>query len=317
VHCIGGVLQEASDLKKIEGRAANPAWGSSGETRLAIARPAHYPATPHPHPKSSSAAGWGWLCVTQFGFGDSANAAMMSSASAAGGAKQAVGSSAAAAAASLDERFQLAVVRRAPFKPASPKDEEKKQRRREAQARCVASLSLHTGKELTARLTLLSAHTPTHTSTTSHRRYRMKNKAAIETCITLTAQCKLEIQQWLDSDAGKQSSSYGEVAKQLASIVDHRTRVMAGGYRRPPAGTADAIAIATTTTAAGAPIAHLTAVPAASSKKRKAALKGPPKKRCKRPSGDGQFVKRQELNKVKDALVVLCNQVRRLASSEQ
>jgi hypothetical protein len=40
----------------------------------------------------------------------------------------------------------------------------------------------------------------------------MKNKAAIETCITLTAQCKLEIQQWLDSDAGKQSSSYGEVA---------------------------------------------------------------------------------------------------------
>ena len=39
------------------------------------------------------------------------------------------------------------------------------------------------------------------------------------------------------------------------------------------------------------------------------------KRRCKRPSGGGQFVKRQELGKVKDALVVLCNQVRRVMSS--
>ena len=147
----------------------------------------------------------------------------------------------------------------------------------------------------------------------------MKNKAAIETSIALTAQSKLEIQQWLDSVVGKQSSSHGDVAKQLASIVDHRKRVMDGGYRRPPAGTTEAIAMATTTTVAGAPIAQLTAVTAvtaASSKKRKVALKGPPKKRrCKRPSGDGQFVKRQELAKVKDALAVLRNQVRSLKSS--
>ena len=140
VHCIGGVLQEASDLKKIEGF---PAWGgSNGEIRFAIA----HNATPHPS-KSSSAAGCGWLCVTQFGIGDS---------SATGGAKKSVGSTAAAVAAAslLGERFQLVVVRHTPSKPTSHKDQEHKQRRREAQARCVVAQRYHSCISHTSSLSL-------------------------------------------------------------------------------------------------------------------------------------------------------------------
>ena len=138
VHCIGGVLQDASDLKKIEGF---PAWGgSNGEIRFAIARN----ATPHPS-KSSSAAGCGWLCVTQFGIGDS---------SATGGAKKSVGSTAAAAASLLGERFQLVVVRHTPSKPTSHKDQEHKQRRREAQARCVVAQRYHSCISHTSSLSL-------------------------------------------------------------------------------------------------------------------------------------------------------------------